>query len=261
MSNADASLIVSRVGELLLVEINEPRKRNAITQPVREGINNVFRDMRWEEDVKAIVITGRGDHFSAGGDLTDMNMGRLWRGRAKMQRAHEMARLVASSQKPVVFAVKGVAFGAGLSLALLGDAIVAGESASLCPVFSNAGLIPDMGVLYTLPARVGVWRARQLTTSATVLRAADALAIGLVDQVVGDDLVLETAFRKARELAARAPLSFAFLKDIYGQGRCKSFDEALALELDLQSQLLVSEDSREAIAAFTGKRKPSFVGG
>ena len=158
---------------------------------------------------------------------------------------------------PIVAAVEGFCVGAGLSLACACDTIVAAEDARFGAGFGRIGLMADLGLPHTLPARIGQGRARQLLLYHHQLTAAEAERIGLIDHVVPKGHALATALEKAKFLAEQAPAPMALTKRILGEG----LDRALEEERTCQSALFLTADSREGRAAFLEKRKPQFMGG
>jgi enoyl-CoA hydratase/carnithine racemase len=247
---------------IAVLALNAPEKFNAISLEMREELIAHLQHCFLDEDCSAVVLTGAGGNFSAGGDLKSERpapeaLARTLR--LRLGRLQEMIRLIRQSPKPVVAAVDGKAFGAGLSLAIACDAVVAGEGAQFCAAFGKVGLVPDAGLLYTLPRRVSPARAQHLMLSARTVEAPEALAIGLVDEIVPGAGLLAAAAAEARRLAGIAPLAFAAIKSL-GNGGCATLEDAFAEELRLQPLLALSEDNREARTAFGERRKPVFRG-
>lgn len=245
-----------------ILRMNAPEKRNAISLDMREALIESLNRNFLSDDCAAVVIAAVGDHFSAGGDIKSARPSPEALARAlrhKLGRLQELVRLVASAPKPVVAAVEGKAYGAGMSLAIACDAVVAGENAEFCAAFGKVGLVPDAGMFYMLPRRVGGARAQHLMLSARTVGAAEALQIGLTDRVAHKDDLLATACEEAKRLASIAPLAFAAIKSL-GNGGCATLEDAFAQELRLQPLLAMTDDSLEARAAFAERRKPVFRG-
>jgi 2-(1,2-epoxy-1,2-dihydrophenyl)acetyl-CoA isomerase len=245
-----------------ILALNAPEKLNAISLEMREQLVAALQDAFMRDDCTAIVLTGAGGNFSAGGDIKAERPAPEAHARVlrhKLGRLQDMVRAVCNAPKPVVAAVDGKAYGAGLSLAVACDAVVASEGAQFCAAFGKVGLLPDAGLLYTLPRRVSPARAQHLLLSARNVEAPEALAIGLVDRVVPATDLLAAATSEARRLVAIAPLAFAAIKSL-GNGGCATLEDAFAEEMRLQPMLAMSEDNKEARAAFTERRKPVFRG-
>jgi 2-(1,2-epoxy-1,2-dihydrophenyl)acetyl-CoA isomerase len=179
---------------------------------------------------------------------------RVW-----MKTAHRLVRAIVNSEKPVVAAVEGYAFGAGLSLATASDVVVSAENAKFCAAFAKVGLVPDMGLFYTLAERVGISRAKRMIMLAEVIEAPRAEQLGIVDHLVPAGRALPEAIAIAKQYVDVAPLPLALTKAVYAKG-CATLEEALLAEVDYQSMLFLTQDHLEAAQAFREKRRPSFQG-
>jgi enoyl-CoA hydratase/carnithine racemase len=171
-----------------------------------------------------------------------------------MRQAHRLIRLMVNARVPIIAAVEGWCAGAGISLACAADHVVAGADAKFVASFGKVGLLPDLGLLHTLPARVGQARAREIMLFGETIEAARAEAIGLADRVVPSGTALAAATARAALLAAQAPLTLALTKAALAQG----LDAALAREQDLQAALYLTPDHQVGKAAFLEKRPARF---
>jgi 2-(1,2-epoxy-1,2-dihydrophenyl)acetyl-CoA isomerase len=158
--------------------------------------------------------------------------------------------------KPIVAAVEGYAFGAGLALAAASDYVVAGQGAKFCCAFTRVAFIPDLGLMYSLPNRVGFTKAKQLIGLAETFDAERALKLGVVDEVVATGAALVSALEVAERFAAGPPLAFEMVKSVFARG----LEAMIQAEIDLQPMAWLSEDHKEGKRAFFEKRKPRFVG-
>jgi 2-(1,2-epoxy-1,2-dihydrophenyl)acetyl-CoA isomerase len=247
----------TRDGATAILTMDYPERRNALGVPMRKALLEALEKIEGDRDVRAVVITGAGGHFSAGGDISGMDVTDLAAGRERFRLSHSLVRLMIKSAKPILAAVEGWCAGGGLSLALCCDTIIASSEARFLASFGKIGLIADLGLLHTLPLRVGQGRARQILLYAEQIDAATAERIGLVDQVVPGGGSLTAALERARAFTATAPLPVALTKQHLSQG----LDAALDWEREIQSGLFLSPDHAEGKAAFLGKRSPSFRGG
>ena len=168
-----------RDGDIAILTLDNPARRNALSLEMRLKLTEALRRLDGDADVRALVLTGTGGHFCAGGDIAGQGSGSLADGRERFRMTHEMVRLLVRCSKPSIAAVEGWAAGAGLSLALLCDSVVAGEGAKFSAPFGKVGLIADLGLLHTLPRRIGEGRARQMLLYGEAMEAREALATGL----------------------------------------------------------------------------------
>lgn len=245
-----------RHGSSLVLTLNLPHKRNPISRAMCEAILARLDEVGDDPAVRAVVITGAGGNFCAGGDFDDMQARTLGGWREHFDHVMRLARRMISYPKPIVAAVDGWAVGAGLSLACCCDLIVADEKARFAYGFDRVGVLPDMGLIHTLPVRVGIVRARQIMIWGETFDATSARADGLVDKVAPAGAALQTALEAAERVAAAAPLPIGYLKSFTTEG----LDRALAFEKDCASMLFISEDHAEGVAAFRQRRQPRFQG-
>ena len=239
------------------IGLNRTDKRNALNPDLRGALIEALEAAADDPAVHAIVLAGNGGHFCAGGDLDSMDGMTPQTGRGRMKHNHRMVRLLADSEKPVIAAVSGYAVGAGAGIALLADTIVMGEGAAIGIPFLRVGLVPDYGLLFTLPRRVGLARARQMILHARMLRGREALEAGLADEMVADDEVEARAVACAEELAAMPPHAFAVAKHQLGLWPT-SLEGALEMEAMAQAACFSTSEFTEGRAAFREKRAPDF---
>jgi enoyl-CoA hydratase/carnithine racemase len=166
------------------VVLDNPTRKNALNAVVIAELDDALETLRRDESVRAFVLTGSGNEFCAGADVTGMQSDiTAVTVRGRMLANHRVIKGLADFNRPVIAAVDGVAYGAGFALALFADFIVASERARFCLAFSRLGLIPDLDVAHTLPRLVDMQRARELIYSAREVSAAEALDLGLVLEV------------------------------------------------------------------------------
>jgi enoyl-CoA hydratase/carnithine racemase len=252
-------VVVERSATVAILTLNEPGKRNALTLELRAALLAAFDELIADPGCRAIVLTGAGGAFCSGGDLSTMRSGDPIGARRRLAVVHDIVRRIAAGPKPVVAAVEGAAFGAGLALASAADVVVADRSARFCASFARVGLMPDAGLLWSLPPRVGIGQAKRMMLEAAVVSAEEAKAIGLVDVLApaGDALTLAVA--RAKEMARLAPLSIAMTKAAFARGT-DDLERVLAYEMDGQAMLFQTGDHAEGRDAFQNKREPVFKG-
>jgi 2-(1,2-epoxy-1,2-dihydrophenyl)acetyl-CoA isomerase len=256
MSDEAPPLLENREGAVAILTLNEPAKRNALTPALRAALAEAIERIERDSAIRAVVLTGDRQAFSAGGDLSAMEVEGLGAARERFRLLHAIVRAIVKSSKPYLAAVEGWAAGAGFSLALCCDTIVAGSSARFVAAFPKVGLVGDAGLLHTLPARVGLGRARQILLYARPVDAAAALQMGMIDEIAPDGKALEQALGRARAFDTLAPLSTAFTKEYLARG----LDEVLDWERSQQAALFLTDDHAEGKAAFREKRQPHFQG-
>ncbi|MGI4800115.1 MAG: enoyl-CoA hydratase/isomerase family protein [Janthinobacterium lividum] len=249
-------LTQGRDGATVILTLDYPARRNALAMPMRQGLIDAFETMESDGTIKAVVLTGAGGMFCAGGDISGMDSNDLLAGRERFRITHRLVRLLIKSRLPVIAAIEGHAVGAGLSLALCCDTIVAATDAKLAAGFGRVGLIADLGLLHTLPARIGQGRARQVFLYGETITGDAAERIGLVDHITPKGEALAVALDRARTFAKAAPIPIALTKQYLAAG----LDAALDWEREVQSSLFQTADHAEGRAAFLEKRAPSFNG-
>jgi 2-(1,2-epoxy-1,2-dihydrophenyl)acetyl-CoA isomerase len=256
-----ASVLYQASEGVATLTLNRPDVLNAMNgdlmRELREGVERAAGDAA----VRAVLITGAGRGFCAGADLAARGKdGITDSGTLLRERYHPIIMTLRQMPKPVVTAVNGVAAGAGMSLALAGDVVLAARSASFLQAFSKIGLVPDAGSTYFVPRYAGEMRARALAILAEKIDAEEAQRIGLVWKVHADDALQEEAGKLARHLATMPTMAYGMIKEALNQ----SFDNDLAAQLEveatLQSRASRSDDCKEGVAAFMEKRKPQFKG-
>ena len=247
-------------GNVLILTINYPQRKNAIAPAVRAALEDAIERAHLNAAVRAIVITGAGGTFCAGGDISAMGQQTPMQSRARMMRvSHQMVRLLVEGEKPVIAAVEGHAAGAGLSIAAACDIVVASRAAIFSCSFNRVGLVPDLGAAWTLPRRIGLGPTKMMMFRGKPVAAEEAARLGLVDALAEPGAALAEARVIARDIAAAAPLSNGMAKQLINRSN-GPLSEFLKAEADAQGLLYQSEDFREGRDAFMAKRTPSFVG-
>jgi 2-(1,2-epoxy-1,2-dihydrophenyl)acetyl-CoA isomerase len=242
---------------VMRLTMNQPAKKNAMSRDMREGLHAQFRSAIDNPLVRALILTGAGGTFSAGGDLDGIARVSPAEFRAYLSGGHDLVRTVYACPKPLVAAIEGVGVGGGVALALCADVIVMADSARMGLPFLKVGFVPDWGTLHTLPRRVGWATAQRLFLEARLIDAGEAASIGLCDAVAPAAELQNVAVARAVHLALQAPAALAATKRILGQ-LAGSLEEALARELDAQDEAFRGAEFAEGLAAFREKRPPRF---
>lgn len=258
--SAGSSVSAFAVGEIGWIVLHA-EKVHVLSESFPGDLEGAVAAVADDAAVRAAVIVGTSRVFCAGADLAlaerlqGPSFGRWW-----LSAHHDALASLAELPKPLIAAVNGAAAGAGCNLVLAADVVIAAEKANFSQAFIRIGLATDMGSIGLLPRRVGFQRARELMYSGRTVDSAEALEIGLVDEVVEPDRLVAAAQERAERLAAAPPLAFAAVKAGMDGGAHLSLRESLELELELQVGVLASEDFVEGATAFLEKRDPRYTG-
>jgi 2-(1,2-epoxy-1,2-dihydrophenyl)acetyl-CoA isomerase len=246
------------------VRLNRPDVSNGMNVELLRALGDVIMVCRGEANVRAVLLTGAGKNFCAGGDVhTFASKGEklpdyLRQATAYLQNA--VAGLI-RLEAPVVASVQGFAAGGGgFGLVCASDMVVAGASAKFLAGATRVGMAPDAGVSVTLPRLVGLRKATEILLTNPVVTAAEALDLGIVTRVVPDDELADASLTLARELAAGAPKALAATKRLLWSGIGTSVEQCLPEEARTVSELSGTADAREGLAAVIERRKPKFTG-
>jgi 2-(1,2-epoxy-1,2-dihydrophenyl)acetyl-CoA isomerase len=249
---------------VVTLTFNRPDRLNALSTPIMEGLLEALPRLAGDPVVGAIVLTGAGRAFCAGGDVKSMAEGTNQRpfneAVAHLRGRMEVSRLLHEIPKPTIAMLNGVAAGAGLSLALACDLRIAARSARLITAFANIGFSGDFGGSYFLSKLVGTGKARELYYTAEPIEAEQALALGIVNRVVADDELAEATNTLARKLAQGPRIALALMKQHLNAAESSTLAALLDLEATHQIETGRTQDHKEAARAFVEKRPPVFVG-
>ena len=253
-------------GAVAVITLNRPESLNALTSEVGEEFKAAVEEVR-ERGARAVIITGAGRAFCAGGDLREMRTIAERDGRVDaffdepLRLLNECILLIRQTSLPFIAAVNGAASGGGCNFALACDLVIAGESARFNQAFIKIGLSPDCGGTFILPRLVGWKRAAQLMMTGEVTSAAQALEMGMINSVVPDDQLMAHAMAMAEKLAEAPTAAIGRIKALLEASATNDCSAQLELERKAQLQSGQTKDFREGIAAFIEKRPPKFVGG
>lgn len=260
MADSESEILVaSTEGGVTTLTLNRPDSLNALNAELRGSLLKAVKSAGRDADARAVVITGAGRAFCAGADLRGGTGEREFR-RVLAAEYNPLVQAIRELPKPVVAAVNGVAAGAGMSLALACDLVVASEDARFVPAFHRIGLVPDSGLARTLVRALGRHRAMAVLLGEEQLSAAGAHEAGLVAAVVPSERLAETAGELAARLAAGPTLAIGLTKRLLNGAEDATLGESLAAEAALQEVAGGSEDHAEGVAAFSEKRDPQFRG-
>ena len=257
----DYTLIELQIAQgIATLTLNRPDKRNAFSDDMRSEFIHALEQVSADKSIRALVLTGAGKGFCAGGDISGMQK-RLsapagevgFNGWHRQQRVHRAQSLLHTCPKPVIAAVNGAASGLGADTALACDFIIASEWASFTWSYIHRGIVPDGGGMYFLPRRVGLSKAKQLIFSGRKVDVQEALALGIVDRQVPSEQLLAAAQAWAAELSQASPTALALTKTILNQSLEMSSHEVFAQGSQAQGICYTSAEHRASVEAFLAK--------
>ena len=245
------------------ITLSRPENANALDPKMAKELSDVAIECDENKDVRAVIIEGKGKMFCAGGDLkTFSDAGNSAPALIKQMAGdlHIAISRFSRMDAPTIAAINGTAAGAGFSIAISADLVISAKSAKFVMAYTNAGLSPDGSSTYFLPRRIGDRRARELMLTNRLLSAEEALEWGLINKIVEENDLSETARELARTFARGPTLAFGKVKSLLNS----SFDNGLETQMELEtrgiSDMARSLDGQEGIEAFLNKRKPKFRG-
>lgn len=260
MSGA-TGLHVAREDGVLVLTLDRPGSRNALSPALADALTAALREAQQDDAVRAVVLAGAGGDFCAGGDLkvmADASPRTAEQRLAGMQRYRTLTETLLGLDKPLVAAVDGVAFGAGLSLALTADIVVLSRRARLAMAFHRVGLVPDLGAWYTLPRVVGLQRAKELIFSAREFGADEARQMGLALEVLAPAALLPRALAIAQSFGGASPVALRLSKRALQASLQSGLGAMLDLEVLSNPVVAASDYVAEAVRRFAHKEPAQF---
>jgi 2-(1,2-epoxy-1,2-dihydrophenyl)acetyl-CoA isomerase len=259
-------IIQDREGAVVRVTLNRPHVLNSLDLAMMDALAPLLDQLAGDETVRAVILTGAGAHFMAGGDLRFFKENFLTlEGEARkavfrelIGRLHQGIVTIARMEKPVIAQVQGSAAGAGLSLMLACDLAIASADSRFTAAYEKIGTTPDGGLTFALPRLVGARKAMEIAMLGETLNAEEALALGLVNKVVPPEALAEETLKIAQRLAAGAARSSAGCKRLIRASFEHDLETQLALERESFAECTLTPDFEEGITAFTEKRTPRF---
>ncbi len=249
-------------GNVAVLTFNHPEVMNAASAKLVGGATEALKAVeRPDSGFRALVITGEGKGFCSGANLSDRGSGSAMEPGESLQTIfHPFLRRLRDLRMPIITAVNGAAAGVGMSIALMGDIILAAKSAYFLQAFARIGLVPDGGSTWMLPRLVGLARARELSMLAEKLPAETALQWGLINRVYDDGALMDEALKLAQRLADGPTTALTLTRQLYEASPHNSFEEQIDLESKFQSHAGRSADFWEGVQAFLQKRPAKFTG-
>jgi 2-(1,2-epoxy-1,2-dihydrophenyl)acetyl-CoA isomerase len=256
-----ADIEFHKEGAVARIVINRPERKNALANDMRAELAAAFEMANRDDDVRAVILTGAGDTFCAGADVSKMVPRDVKGSRNNLQQnAHVLIRNLYNIEKPVIAAVRGSTVGIGLSMMLACDMVIASETSRFSCIFTRRGLAPDSGAAFFLSRVIGLARARELVFTARFFTAQEAASMDLITRVVSDDQLEAAAGELALTLAAQPTYALAMAKKMFQFSLSPSLEQFLEFEAMIQPQIHQTKDFREGIDSFKEKRPPVFIG-
>jgi 2-(1,2-epoxy-1,2-dihydrophenyl)acetyl-CoA isomerase len=262
MENGQRTPLFRAENGVAWLTLNRPESLNSFTQDFVLEINDAIRKADEDPEVRVLVVTGEGRGFTSGGNLSElaaMNKDRL-RAIYDVDSTADMVRLLYNVKKPVIAAINGPAFGAGIAMAMACDILIASENAQFGYSFTGLGFCPDSGSTWFLTQKVGYNKACEILFSAKTLKAEELLALGLVNQVVPPEQLLPAAAKTAARIAAGPAVALMLQKRVLRNAVTATFEQNRDYEAVSQIFASQTEDCAEGLAAALERRRPEFKG-
>ncbi|HNQ63703.1 MAG TPA: enoyl-CoA hydratase-related protein [Syntrophorhabdaceae bacterium] len=250
-------------GHVALIMLNRPEAKNAFSPEMIRLWRECLEEAKADDNVRVVVVSGKGDTFCSGGDIRDMADGKLksWdMKRFLWDGVHRIVLTLEDLDKPVIAAINGAAMGAGMDMAIMCDLRVCSDRAKLAESYIMMGLIPGDGGAYFLPRLTGVSKALELLLTGDVLTPEEALKMGIVNRVVPHEILMKETMKLAEKIAGRPPIAVRMMKRAVYQGLTSTLKSHLDYISSQMSLLSETEDHVEAASSFLEKRKPVFKG-
>ena len=255
------TLLLEKNNGKALIKLNRPDVYNAFNELMKKELQDALKDVEKDKEVRAVIITGEGKAFCSGQDLKEvMNMPNRSFLESLNTGYNPIIRAIRNMPKPIICRLNGVAAGAGCSLALACDLIIAAEESSMTEIFINIGLVLDSGSSYFLPRLVGSTKAFELATTGKKISGKEAFELGIANKVVPLN-ELDAAVEEVSNYYANAPTKAnGLIKKMLNKSFHSDLDAMLDYEAYCQEIAGNSSDNKEGVAAFLEKRKPNFRG-
>ena len=256
------SIVLTKEDGVAVIQMNNPKAMNALEDELSAELLSAYQDVAADPEIGAVILTGAEKAFCAGGDLKKLSQGfpSAEAGYDYMKSFRAMVTTFMNMPKPTIAAVNGYAVGAGFCIAMQADLILASDKAKFGMAFANVGLIPDLAGMYTLPRLVGLQRAKELVFTGRNIGAEEAKDMGIVNQVVPHDSLMDEAKKLAKRLADGPRVALRMAKNVMNDSINMTLEQLLDLEPHAQAICFQSQDHKIGVDAFFKKEKPVFVG-
>ena len=252
------NIIIEKKQGIGFIKINRPKVLNALNNEIIKEITSAISSLEKDKKIKVVILTGEGKAFIAGADISAMaNMTPL-EAKEFAEYGHNMLNFIEKSRLPFIAAVNGFALGGGCETLMACDIVIAAKSAKIGQPEINLGISPGFGGTQRLPRLVGRMKAKELLLTGRNIDADEALNIGLINMVVDDDKLMETAEKIAGKIANKSSVQNSYIKALVNKGVDIDLASANSLEISYFSSSFSTYDQKEGMKAFLEKRKPNF---
>jgi 2-(1,2-epoxy-1,2-dihydrophenyl)acetyl-CoA isomerase len=240
------------------VTLNRPEQKNALSSPMRDGLDDAIRRIRRDREIRAVILRGAGNDFCSGGDVRGMSPRSAEDGRNRMDDMQPFISALIDLDRPVIAAVDGVAYGAGFSLALAADFVIATPRARFCLPFLKVGIVPDLGAFYTLPRVIGLARAKDLVFTAREIGAEEAQGMGAVFEIHSPDTLYHRAEQIAQSLSGASSVAFGLSKRALNMSLSSDLRTLLEMESAAQGVVCTTQAHQDAVQRFKERLPARF---
>lgn len=251
---------IEKDGAVAIVTLDRPETKNAITHEMRGMLYRAFEDIALDPEVRAVILTGTGGAFCSGMDVGGMGRGGVIGSMDRMHTLNRIARAIYTLKKPTIAAVEGVCVGVGWSYAMACDVVLAAENARFAAIFRNIALAPDGGMVWHLRQLLGAQRAKEIVYSGRMIRAEEALELGVILEKLPAGALIDRALEMATGFAQGPTIAMGLAKRQFDLAWNNGFEQYLDMEATMQPIASRTVDHEEGLNAFREKRKPAFRG-
>lgn len=251
---------VEKQNGVAIVTLDRPETKNAITYDMRRLLWEAFEDIALDADVRSVILTGANGDFCSGMDVGGMGRGGVVGSMDRMHTLNRIARSIYHLKKPTIAAIPGICVGVGWSYAMACDIVLAGDKAKFAAIFRNIALAPDGGMVWQLRQLAGTQKAKEIVYSGRIIRADEAVELGLAFEKVEQESLMDRAMELAKSFAEGPTIAMGLAKRQFDLAWNNSFDQYLDMEATMQPIASRTEDHEEGLMAFREKRPPRFKG-
>ena len=253
------NVLLEKEGNVAIVTMNRPKALNALNSETLKELDKVIETLEKDNEIYAVVLTGAGEKaFVAGADISEMKDLNEEQGKEFGLLGNKVFRRLENLDKPVIAAINGFALGGGCELAMACDIRIASVKAKFGQPEAGLGITPGFGGTQRLPRIVGLGKAKELIYTCDIIKADEALRIGLVNRVVEVETLLDEAKTMAKKIAINAPIAVKLCKDAINRGMQVNIDDAIVIEASDFGKCFSTEDQKEGMTAFVERREKNF---